>query len=149
MKAISAVIQGQDTAVVQPGNSVLEAVRLMTERNVGAVPVVDGERLVGIFTERDVMSRVVADGRDPKATRVADVMSPELVVADFRDTYETCLRRMQQARVRHMIVLKEGRLAGVLSVRDLLAVELDEKDEAINLLNAYVHYIPADLARKT
>jgi CBS domain-containing protein len=149
MKAISAVIQGQDIAVVQPGNSVLEAVRLMTERNVGAVPVVDGERLVGIFTERDVMSRVVADGRDPKATRVADVMSPELVVADFRDTYETCLRRMQQARVRHMIVLKEGRLAGVLSVRDLLAVELDEKDEAINLLNAYVHYIPADLARKT
>jgi CBS domain-containing protein len=149
MKAISAVIQGQDTAVVEPGASVLEAVQLMADRNIGAVPVVDGERLVGIFTERDVMSRVVAAGLDAKTTAVRDVMSPELVVADFRDTYETCLRRMQQACVRHLIVLRDGRLAGVLSVRDLLAVELDEKDEAINLLNAYVHYIPADLARKS
>jgi CBS domain-containing protein len=149
MKAISAVIQGQDTAVVQPESSVLEAVQVMADRNIGAVPVVDGERLVGIFTERDVMSRVVAAGLDAKTTTVRDVMSPELVVADFRDTYDTCLRRMQQARVRHLIVLKEGRLVGVLSVRDLLAVELDEKDEAINLLNAYVHYIPADLAKKS
>ena len=117
MKAISAVIQGQDTAVVEPGASVRRGrTHLMAERNIGAVPVVDGERLVGIFTERDVMSRVVAAGLDAKTTIVRDVMSPELVVADFRDSYETCLRRMQQARVRHLIVLKEGRLAGVLSV---------------------------------
>jgi CBS domain-containing protein len=148
MKAVSAVIQGQDTVVVQPDASVLDAVRLMSEHNIGAVPVVEGDRLVGIFTERDVMARVVAAGRDAKTTTVADVMSPELVVADITDTHETCLRRMQQARVRHLIVLKEGRLAGVLSLRDLLAVELSEKDAAINLLNAYVHFIPADIARK-
>lgn len=148
MKAISAVIQGQDTAVVERQASVVEAVRVMTARNIGAVPVVEGERLVGIFTERDVMARVVAVGLDPKSTRVCDVMSPDLVTADVRDSCDTCLRRMQQARVRHLIVLNDGRLAGILSLRDLLAVDADEKDEAINLLNAYVHYIPADLARK-
>lgn len=148
MKAISAVIQGQDTAVVERQASVVEAVRVMTARNIGAVPVVEGERLVGIFTERDVMARVVAVGLDPKSTRVSDVMSPDLVTADVRDSCDTCLRRMQQARVRHLIVLNDGRLAGILSLRDLLAVDADEKDEAINLLNAYVHYIPADLARK-
>lgn len=148
MKPISAVIQGQDTAVVQRQTSVVEAVRIMTARNIGAVPVVEGERLVGIFTERDVMARVVAVGLDPKSTPVGDVMSPDLVAADVRDSCDTCLRRMQQARVRHLIVLNGGRLAGILSLRDLLAVDADEKDEAINLLNAYVHYIPADLARK-
>lgn len=148
MKAISAVIQGQDTAVVERQASVVEAVRVMTARNIGAVPVVEGERLVGIFTERDVMARVVVVGLDPKSTRVSDVMSPDLVTADVRDSCDNCLRRMQQARVRHLIVLNDGRLAGILSLRDLLAVDADEKDEAINLLNAYVHYIPADLARK-
>lgn len=148
MKPISAVIQGQDTAVVQRQTSVVEAVRIMTARNIGAVPVVEGERLVGIFTERDVMARVVAVGLDPKSTPVGDVMSPDLVAADVRDSCDTCLRRLQQARVRHLIVLNGGRLAGILSLRDLLAVDADEKDEAINLLNAYVHYIPADLARK-
>jgi len=148
MKPISAVIQGQETAVVPRQASVVDAVRVMTARNIGAVPVVDDERLVGIFTERDVMARVVAVGLDPRNTPVGDVMSPDLVTADVHDSCDTCLRRMQQARVRHLIVLNEGRLAGILSLRDLLAVDADEKDEAINLLNAYVHYIPADLARK-
>jgi CBS domain-containing protein len=148
MKPISAVIQGQDTAVVPKQASVVDAVRVMTARNIGAVPVVDDERLVGIFTERDVMARVVAVGLDPKTTAVGEVMSPDLVTADVKDSCDTCLRRMQQARVRHLIVLNDGRLAAVLSLRDLLAVDADEKDEAINLLNAYVHYIPADLARK-
>lgn len=148
MKPISAVIQGQDTALVPRQASVVDAVRIMTARNIGAVPVVEDERLVGIFTERDVMARVVAVGLDPKSTPVGDVMSPDLVTADVRDSCDTCLRRMQQARVRHLIVLNEGRLAGIVSLRDVLAVDADEKDEAINLLNAYVHYIPADLARK-
>lgn len=148
MKPISAVIQGQDMALVPRQASVVDAVRIMTARNIGAVPVVEDERLVGIFTERDVMARVVAVGLDPKSTPVGDVMSPDLVTADVRDSCDTCLRRMQQARVRHLIVLNEGRLAGIVSLRDVLAVDADEKDEAINLLNAYVHYIPADLARK-
>jgi CBS domain-containing protein len=148
MKPISAVVHGQDTAVVPRQATVVDAVRIMTSRNIGAVPVVDDERLVGIFTERDVMARVVAVGLDPKSTPVGDVMSPDLVTADVRDSCDTCLRRLQQARVRHLIVLNEGRLAGILSLRDLLAVDADEKDEAINLLNAYVHYIPADLVRK-
>jgi CBS domain-containing protein len=118
----------------------------MSERQVGAVPIVDGDRVVGIFTERDVLSRIVAAGVDPTTTPVSAVMSTNLVVADIADNHEACLRRMQQAHVRHLLVLREGRLAGILSMRDLLALEIDERDEAISLLNAYVHYIPADLS---
>ncbi|MBI2833147.1 MAG: CBS domain-containing protein [Acidobacteria bacterium] len=147
MKPISAIIGGRDTVVVDKNASVMHAARVMSERNIGAVPVLDGERVVGIFSERDIMARVVAAGRDPARTLVVDVMSSELVVVKSGDTHETCLRLMQQARVRHVLVLDEGKLVGIVSLRDLMAVELTEKDEAINLLNAYVHYIPADLAR--
>jgi CBS domain-containing protein len=144
MKFVKAIVETQKTVSVGPAVSVTEASCIMAGHQIGAVPVVDGDRLVGIFTERDVLARVVAAGRDPAATPVSDVMSSQLVVADVSETYDVCLQRMQQARVRHLIVLDRGRLAGILSLRDLLAVDLDEKDEAIAMLNAYVHYLPAD-----
>jgi CBS domain-containing protein len=127
---------------------VANAARVMAERHVGAVPVLDGERLVGVFSERDILTRVVAEERDPRVTLVGDVMTSHLVVARVDESYDTCLSRMQQAHVRHLIVLDDGRLAGMLSVRDLLAADIDDKQEAITLLNAYVHYIPADLQSK-
>jgi CBS domain-containing protein len=145
MKLIRPLIQSQDLLAVGVATSIAEAARLMSERQVGAVPILDGERVVGIFTERDVLSRVVAAGLDPARTPVNAVMSTDLVVADIADDHQTCLRRMQQSRVRHLLVLEDGRLAGILSMRDLLALEIDERDEAIHLLNAYVHYIPVDL----
>lgn len=148
MRSVRAIVESRETVTVDPAMSVTEATRVMSRHEIGAVPVVDGDRLAGIFTERDVLARVVAAGVDPVATPIADVMSTRLVVAEIGETYEVCLQRMQQARVRHLIVLEQGRLAGILSLRDLLAVDLDEKDEAIALLNAYVHYIPADFQVK-
>jgi CBS domain-containing protein len=138
MKSIKTIIGDRETVTVERSVSVRDAARLMAERTIGAVPVLDGDRLAGIFSERDVLTRVVAAGCDPDATRVGDVMSSELVVADPAESYETCLSRMREAHVRHVIVLDQGRLAGIVSLRDLLAVDIDEKDEAIGLLHAYV-----------
>jgi CBS domain-containing protein len=146
MKPIRALVENRDVAVVDVATSVAQAARIMSEREIGAVPVVEADRVAGIFTERDVLSRVVAAGVDPASTRVSTVMSTNLVVADISENHEECLRRMQQAHVRHLLVLRDGQLAGILSMRDLLALEIDERDEAINLLNAYVHYIPVDLS---
>lgn len=148
MKSVKAIVGARETVTVGPRMSVREAAGVMARHQIGAVPVVDGDRLAGIFTERDVLARVVAAGLDPAVTAVADVMSTQLVVADVAETYEACLQRMQQARVRHLIVLERGSLSGVLSIRDLLAVDLDEKDEAIAMLNAYVQYVPADSRAK-
>jgi CBS domain-containing protein len=148
MRSIKAIVGDRETVVVDPLLSIEEAARLMAAHNIGAVPVVDGERLVGIFTERDILTRVVAAGRTPSSTAVKEVMSTELVVAEIGESYETCLSRMQQARVRHLVALDKGRLAGIVSLRDILAADIDEKDEAITLLNAYVHYIPADVSSK-
>jgi CBS domain-containing protein len=148
MVTLGAFIRGQQLAVVGPGSSVFEAAHLMTERGIGAVPVVDDDRLAGIFTERDIMTRVVAAGLDPSRTHIRDVMSTDLVVADVMEGCEETLARLQRARVRHLLVLKEGRLVGIVSLRDLIDHELADKDETLALLNAYVHYIPADLNPK-
>ena len=144
MKLIKPLVQNREMVVVDVATSVVQAARVMSEKHIGAVPVLDGGRLAGIFTERDVLSRVVGAEVDPATTLVSTVMTTDLVTADVGESHEVCMRRMQQAHVRHLIVLEEGRLAGILSLRDLLGVEIDERDEAINLLNAYVHYIPAD-----
>jgi CBS domain-containing protein len=145
MKPIKPLIEKRDVVVVDVATSIAQAARVMSERQIGAVPVVEGDRVAGVFTERDVLARVVAAGVDPASTPVSTVMSTNLVTAEITESHDVCMRRMQQARVRHLLVLRDGRLAGILSMRDLLALELDERDEAITLLNAYVHYIPADL----
>jgi CBS domain-containing protein len=149
VKSARAIVGNRQTVTVDRVTSVFAAARAMAAHEIGAVPIVDADRLIGIFTERDILTRVVAAGLDPAATQVTDVMSTELVVADINEPYDVCLNRMQQARVRHLIVLDQGRLVGILSLRDLMAVDVDEKDEAITLLNAYIHYIPADIRAKT
>lgn len=146
MKSMKSLIQGREMLVVSQTTTVLEAARLMSDRGVGAVPVLTDDRVVGIFTERDVMSRIVAAGLDPVQTPVSAVMTTNLLTADIKEGHEACVRRMQQARIRHLLILDDGKFAGIVSLRDLQAAELDEKDEALNLLNAYVSDIPLDHA---
>lgn len=145
MKPVGALVEHQELVTVSQDVAVAEAARKMAGRRIGALPVVDGERLVGIFTERDVLTRIVAAGRDPARTPVRDVMTTDLVMASVSESYEDCLRRMRHAGIRHLLVLRDGRLAGILSLRDLLRMDADEKDETITLLNAYVHDIPVVL----
>ena len=147
VKSIRDIIGDRPTLTVDSHASVSDVARQMAAHHIGAVPVVNNGRLVGIFSERDILTRVVAADRNPQQTPVSDVMSSDLIVAECDESYETCLARMQQAHVRHLIVLEHGGLAGIASLRDLLAADLDEKSEAITLLNAYVHYIPANLQK--
>ena len=148
MKSARDIIRGQDMVTVHPATSVREAAGVMAARHIGAVPVADGDRIVGIFTERDALTRIVAGGIDPSRTRVGEVMTSALVVADVGESYETCLDRMREARIRHLIVLDDGRMAGIISMRDLMAIDLDDKAETITLLHAYVHSVPGDMANR-
>jgi len=127
---------------VGPDHSVFDAARYMAERNVGAVCILDANRLVGIVSERDMMNRVIAAGLDPKATRVREVMTSKPVVVDANQSHEQCLKIMQQAKIRHLPVIDGDRLVGVISLRDLLQVDLDEKAEEIKLMQDYIHYVP-------
>ena len=145
MRSIRAILGDRATIVVARSASITDAARLMSAHHIGALPVLDDGRLVGIFTERDVLTRIVAAGRNPDTTLVGDAMSTELVVTDLDESYEVCLARMQQAHVRHLLALQDGRLAGIVSLRDVMAADVNEKAEELTLLNAYVHYIPANI----
>jgi CBS domain-containing protein len=149
MRSIKAIIGDRETIVVARSTSVADAARLMAIHHIGALPVVESERLVGIFTERDVLTRIVAAGRHPDTTTVGDVMSTDLIVGDVSESYDVGLARMRQAHVRHLLALNDGRLAGIVSMRDVLAADVDEKAEELTMLNAYVHYIPAFMQTRT
>src|SRR5262245_9966468 len=142
MKSVREIVASQVVVVVDVLAPVDEAARLMASRQIGAVPVLDGSRLVGIFTERDALTRIVAAGVDPARTPVRDVMSSALVLANITESCEACLDRMKQSHIRHLIVLDNDRMAGIVSMRDLMAVDLDDKLETITMLNAYVHSVP-------
>jgi CBS domain-containing protein len=142
MKTIGSIVEGRETYHLRDGQTVREAARYMTERRVGAVAVLAGNRLAGIVSERDIMGRVVAKGLDPDQVRVGDVMTRDLVVAHIGDSHDDGLRKMKQAGCRHLPVVEDDRLVGMVSQRDLLQIDLTEKDEEIRWLNAYIHFIP-------
>ncbi|RME44551.1 MAG: CBS domain-containing protein [Deltaproteobacteria bacterium] len=142
MKPIGKIIEGRELFSVESTASVLDAVKLMAEKKIGALPVLSGGEMVGVFSERDLMTRVIVAGRDPGATPVADVMTLDPIVADVGESYDECLRRMQQASCRHLPVVSEKGLVGMISLRDLLIVELDTKEDHIRYLDAYLHDEP-------
>jgi CBS domain-containing protein len=142
MKTIGAVVKEREIYHLSVEQTVREASRYMTEKRVGAVVVLDGIRLVGVLSERDIMGRVVAKGLDPDQARVGDVMTRDIVVARPDESHDDGLRKMKQAGCRHLPVVEADRYVGMVSLRDLLQVDLTEKDEEIRWLNAYIHYVP-------
>jgi CBS domain-containing protein len=125
--------------LVESGASVLEAVGVMAERGVGAVGVVENRMFRGIFTERDVMLRVVLRGRDPKLTLVRDVMTAPAETVSEDTTEEAALVHMVERHVRHLpIVANDGKLQAMLSIRNLLEHRVDELARELHSLDQYL-----------
>jgi CBS domain-containing protein len=114
----------------------------MTKNKIGLVPILDGDKLVGVFSERDLMQRVVSAGKDPDKTVVEEVMTVNLVVSDENETYLECLSKMKAANIRHILVVSGDKLIGVVSMRDLLQADLNLKDETIEVLYNYINSKP-------
>jgi CBS domain-containing protein len=148
MKPIKDLLTSRSVYAVEKTATVQSAVEFMAAKNIGAVSVMDGSRLVGIFSERDVINRVLAKGLDPSSTGVASVMTTNLVVANADETYDSCLRKMKQANCRHLPVVERDTLIGIISLRDLLQVDISEKDDKIEFLNNYMFHVPAGLEKK-
>ncbi len=136
------LIKDQDTYQAELGNSVLETVCAMVERNIGAVPVIHKGRLVGIFSERDLMRRVVAEGRDPAGTCVAEVMTDDPLTVGTNEDLQNCMTLMRRHGFRHLPVCHDGQLVGMVSLRDILLHDLDEKDDEVRMMRAYIHSVP-------
>jgi CBS domain-containing protein len=142
MRQLGEMIAGRPLYHVASSQSVREVARRMADWNVGAIAVVDGEQLVGVFSERDIMSRVVAPGLDPDATPVAKVMTRELIVGDPAEDVPSALQKMHSVNCRHLPVVESGNLLGMISLRDLLQVDGETTRQRANFLTELVTYSP-------
>jgi len=131
--------KGTEVVTASPDQTVREAAKLMNSRGIGAVVVTEGGELRGIFTERDVLRRVVAEAREPAQTTLREVMTTTLVTTTAEMTAEECAELMTRRRIRHLPVLRNGQLAGVVTIGDLLAHQLAEQASTIAHLNSYVY----------
>ena len=136
------LIKTQETYQGELGQTVLETVQAMVERNIGAVPVMHNGKLVGIFSERDLMKRVVAESRDPRSTCLAEVMTEDPLTVSTNEDLESCMTLMRRHGFRHVPVCLDGHLVGMVSLRDILLHDLSEKDDEVRMMRAYIHSVP-------
>lgn len=142
MTEVAELIEGHPLIHAEPAHKVREVARMMADRNVGAIAVLDEGTLVGVFSERDLMARVVAAGLDPDGTRVSDVMTKQLVVAEANDGIGDALQKMYDTKCRHLPVVSGGKLIGMLSMRDLLIVDDEQNRRRASFLSELVTYSP-------
>jgi CBS domain-containing protein len=135
---ISDLIRNQQTYRAEVTQTVLEIVQAMVARNIGAVPVLESGILKGIFSERDLMNRVVVHGLDPQETRVDQVMTREPLTVSPQEELETCRALMKRHGFRHLPVCEGAQLVGMVSLRDVLLYDLDAKDEEVRMMRAYI-----------
>lgn len=141
MSLVRDALAGKDSDVctIGPDKTVLDAAALMNHRRIGAVVVLDGDKIVGIFTERDVMNRVVADKKDAATTTIREVMTTKVAFCEQDTTLEACRGVMTKHKIRHLPVVEDGKLRGMISSGDILARRLQEHEETIKYLHEYMH----------
>ena len=142
MKQLAEIIEGQKIFHASSSDNVRDAAKMMSDKNVGAVAVLDSGRLVGIFSERDLMKRVVAAGLNPEKTVVGNVMTKDLVVGKPEDDINLALQKMHSVGCRHLPVIDSGNLVGMVSLRDLLEIDDDTQRKRVTFLNELVTYSP-------
>ena len=141
MATVRDILKHKDTTVATIGrtHTVLEAARAMNDRRIGAVVVTEHGVVVGIFTERDILTRVVAEQRDPSTTLVEEVMTAPVCYCDPDATLEDCRQVITTRRIRHLPVAVSGRLVGIVTSGDILAHEAFEREHTLTSLFEYIH----------
>jgi CBS domain-containing protein len=142
---ISELLKSKGSSVwgVTPETTVFDAIQLMAEKNVGALVVTENGQLTGIISERDYTRKVILQGKASKTTQVREILSGHVISVTPKHTVQECLQIMTQNRVRHLPVLDGGKLAGVISIGDLVNWVIDAQRSTIEQLHAYITGVPA------
>jgi CBS domain-containing protein len=141
MASVKQLLDRKGTALycVEPEDPVLEAIRQMAERHVGALLVMRGDELVGIVSERDYARKVILLGRSSRDTPVWQIMSSPVHTVSPSHTVDDCMRLMTERRIRHLPVLERGRVVGMISIGDLVKAVIEDQKQTIEQLERYLH----------
>ncbi len=130
--------KGRHIIAISPDTSVLEAIKIMAEKNIGSLVVMEDDKLVGILSERDSERKVIVKGRSSVSTQVAEIMTHDVVTTSNDQTVDKCMALMTEMRIRHLPVVEDGRVIAMISIGDLVqAIIVDQKEEIEHL----EHYI--------
>lgn len=130
--------KGREIISIVQDASVFDAIKLMAERSIGSLLVMDGDELKGIVTERDYARKVIIKGRASDTTPVADIMTTDLVTASPEQTVNECMTLMSGRRIRHLPVIVDGKVAGIISIGDLVQAIISDQQEEIEQLGQYI-----------
>lgn len=140
MKSVSSILKtkGDDVFSVKPDDTVFESLKLMADKEVGALLVMDGERLVGIVTERDYARKVILEGKSSRTSMVAEIMTRRVLCVNPEQTVDECMALMTDKRARHLPVLDHKKVVGVVSIGDLVKATISEQKVLIDQLQNYI-----------
>jgi CBS domain-containing protein len=140
MKTVNEILnaKGHEIWSVDPQDTVLDSLKLMSEKGVGSLLVMDGDKLVGIVTERDYARKVILEGKSSKDTPVQDIMSAKVLCVAPERTVEQCMALMTDKRARHLPVVDHKRVVGVVSIGDLVKAMINEQQILIDQLQHYI-----------
>ncbi len=131
-------VKGRNVWSVSPDTLVYDALKLMAEKNVGALLVLDGDKLAGIFSERDYARKVILHGKSSKEIPVKDIMSSDVVTVRPQHSIEECMALMTNKRIRHLPVLEDERVIGMISIGDVVKAIISEQEYTIKQLENYI-----------
>ena len=140
MKTVKEILLTKKTAVISiaPDVTVFDALKLMAEKNIGALPVMDGEKLMGILSERDYARKVILEGKSSKETLVKEIMTEKVLIVKPETTNEECMALMSEKFLRHLPVIESDRVIGIISIGDVVKAIISEQHFTINNLQQYI-----------
>ncbi|MEW7972941.1 MAG: CBS domain-containing protein [Candidatus Thiodiazotropha endolucinida] len=130
--------KGYDIETIDPNATVFEALQSMADNEIGSLVVVEDKKIVGLFSERDYARNIILKGRTSKATRVKEIMSSQVLVVNPEQTTEECMAIMTEKRIRHLPVMKDNELVGIISIGDLVKAIIEEQQFVIEQLVRYI-----------
>ncbi|MET0061192.1 MAG: CBS domain-containing protein [Candidatus Thiodiazotropha endolucinida] len=130
--------KGYDIETTDPNATVFEALQSMADHEIGSLVVVEDKKIVGLFSERDYARNIILKGRTSKETRVKEIMSSQVLVVNPEQTTEECMAIMTEKRIRHLPVMKDNELVGIISIGDLVKAIIEEQQFVIEQLVSYI-----------
>lgn len=140
MKTVRNILQYKSQSIysVEPETSVLDALQIMMDKNISALLVMEGSELKGIFTERDYARKIILQGKSSKETKIKEVMTASLEVINLNSSIDHCMQIMTDKHIRHLPIIDNGKVAGMISIGDLVKFVIEDQKQTIEQLQSYI-----------